>query len=78
MTADSCSDTLRPLNSGEVYMKRRLFYGVAAAILALAASPAGAADIYFTSPITQDQFKSLTKEAGAALGYRNLAPASAW
>ena len=56
-------------------MKRRLFYGVAAAILALAASPAGAADIYFTSPITQDQFKSLTKEAGAALGYRNLAPA---
>jgi hypothetical protein len=56
-------------------MKRRLFYGVAAAILALAASPAGAADINFKFPISQSGFESLTKEAGAALGYRNLTSA---
>ena len=56
-------------------MKRRLFYGVAAAILALAASPAVAADINFKFPISQSGFESLTKEAGAALGYRNLVPA---
>ncbi|MFZ4859604.1 MAG: hypothetical protein ACOYL3_24795 [Desulfuromonadaceae bacterium] len=56
-------------------MKRRIFCGVAAAVLAFAVSPAVAADINFTSPISQDEFKSLTREAGAALGYRNLAPA---
>ena len=56
-------------------MKSRLFCGVAAAVLAFSVSSAVAADINFTSPITQNDFKSLTKEAGAALGYRNLAPA---
>ncbi len=56
-------------------MKRNILYGVLA-VLALAVSPAFAADINFTSPISQDDFKSLTKEAGAALGYRNLAPAA--
>lgn len=55
-------------------MKKRLFCGVVAALCACAVSPAVAADINFTSPINQDGFKSLTKEAGAALGYRNLAP----
>jgi hypothetical protein len=55
-------------------MNRKILYGVVAT-LALAVSPAVAADINFTSPISQDGFKSLTKEAGAALGYRNLAPA---
>ena len=56
-------------------MKSRLFCGVAAAVLAFSVSSAVAADINFTSPISQNDFKSLTKEAGAALGYRNLAPA---
>jgi len=57
-------------------MKRSLLCGVIAAALALAVSPALAANISFTSPISQDDFKSLSKEAGAALGYRNLAPAA--
>lgn len=56
-------------------MKRSLLCGVAA-VLALAASPVLAADISFTSPISQSDFKDLSKEAGAALGYRNLAPAA--
>ena len=57
-------------------MKSRLFCGVAAAVLAFTVSSAVAADINFTSPIGQGDFKSLTKEAGAVLGYRNLAPAA--
>jgi len=56
-------------------MKRGLLRGVVAVSLFLAASPALAADISFSTPITQDDFKSLSKEAGAALGYRNMAPA---
>lgn len=59
-------------------MKRKGLCGVAAAIaaaLAFAISPAVAADINFTTPISQSGFESLTKEAGAALGYRNMAPA---
>ena len=56
-------------------MKRGLLRGVVAASLFLAASPALATDISFSTAISQDDFKSLTKEAGAALGYRNMAPA---
>ena len=56
-------------------MKSGLLRGVVAASLFLAASPALATDISFSTAISQDDFKSLTKEAGAALGYRNMAPA---
>ena len=51
-----------------------------AAALALAVSPAVAADIKFTqasiSAFDQGAFNNLSKEAGAALGYRNMAPAA--
>lgn len=57
-------------------MKRSLLCGVVAAALALTVSPAVAADISFYTAISQDDFKSLSKEAGAALGYRNMAPAA--
>ncbi|MEI7816950.1 MAG: hypothetical protein WCI45_07130 [Desulfuromonadales bacterium] len=57
-------------------MKKTLLCGVVAAALTLAVSPVLAADIGFTSSITKDEFKSLSKEAGAALGYRNMAPAA--
>lgn len=61
-------------------MKRSLFYGVIAAALTLAVSPVLAADISFTtasvSGFGQKEFKNLSKEAGAALGYRNMAPAA--
>jgi len=56
-------------------MKRGLLRGVVAASLLLAASPVLAADISFSTAISQDDFKNLSKEAGAALGYRNMAPA---
>ncbi len=57
-------------------MKKTLVGGVLVA-LALAVSPALAADIKFstTSIIGQNDFKTLSKEAGALIGYRNLAPA---
>ncbi len=55
-------------------MKRGMLFVVAAALLTLAASPVVAADINFISKIGQSSFVSLTKEAGAALGYRNMAP----
>ncbi len=42
----------------------------------LAASVAGARDIRFSSGLIQSQFKELSKEAGAALAYRNAAPAA--
>jgi len=57
-------------------MKRSILCGIVAAALALAVSPVLAADISFSTSITQDDFKSLSKEAGAALGYRNMAPAA--
>ncbi|MDD2897549.1 MAG: hypothetical protein PHI31_02430 [Desulfuromonadaceae bacterium] len=57
-------------------MKKSLLRGVVAAALTLAVSPAMASDIHFTTGIGQGEFKSLSKEAGAALGYRNLAPAA--
>ena len=57
-------------------MKRALLCGVVAATLALAVSPVLAADIRFTTGINKSEFKSLSKEAGAAIGYRNMAPAA--
>jgi hypothetical protein len=58
-------------------MKRSLLCGVVAAALTLAVSPVLAADISFVSRgIDQGAFKNLSKEAGAALGYRNMAPAA--
>ncbi len=42
----------------------------------LAASVAGARDIHFTQGLVQSQFKDLSREAGAALAYRNAAPAA--
>ena len=42
----------------------------------LAVSVAGARDISFSSGLIQGQFKELSKEAGAALAYRNAAPAA--
>lgn len=57
-------------------MKRSLLCGVVAAAIALAVSPAVAADIRFSTPISQGDFKSLSKEAGSAAGYRNMAPAA--
>lgn len=58
-------------------MKKSLLCGMVASVLALAALPVCAADISFNSVTGFDQgaFKSLSKQAGAALGYRNLAPA---
>lgn len=59
-------------------MKRFLVCGVVAAALAFAVSPSMAADIDFSNAtsFTQDEFNKLSKEAGAALGYRNMAPAA--
>ena len=59
-------------------MKRSLLCGVVAAALALAGSPAVAADINFSNVtvFSQDEFNSLSKQAGAALAYRNMAPAA--
>lgn len=54
---------------------RRLIVMLAAATLVCAVTAAGAADIKFSTPITQDEFKSLSKDAGAAIGYRNMATA---
>jgi len=57
-------------------MKRSLVSGIVAATMALSVSPVGAADISFSTAISQGDFKNLSKEAGAALGYRNMAPAA--
>lgn len=55
---------------------KRSFLCVVVAALALTAAPVLAADISFITGITQDNFKNLSKDAGAALGYRNMAPAA--
>lgn len=60
-------------------MIKTLLCGVIAAVLTFAVSPVQAADISF-SPASiagfgKSEFKDLSKQAGAALGYRNLAPA---
>jgi hypothetical protein len=60
----------------EVYMKKSLLCGIVAVGMALCVSPVLAADISFSRAISQDDFKNLSKEAGAALGYRNMAPAA--
>lgn len=57
-------------------MKRSLLCGVVCAALTLTALPAVASDISFISGVSQSEFKDLSKEAGAALGYRNMAPAA--
>lgn len=57
-------------------MKKTFFSAIAAAALTFTAYPIMAADISFSSAITQDDFNNLTKEAGTALGYRNMAPAA--
>jgi hypothetical protein len=49
---------------------------VLTACLALLGTQAMARDISFTSPLTQGEFKSLSREAGAAITYRNTAPAA--
>lgn len=56
-------------------MKRTILNGIIAAVFTFTVSPVFAADIKFSDAISQDDFKTLSKEAGAALGYRNLAPA---
>ncbi|MDD2366252.1 MAG: hypothetical protein PHN84_08820 [Desulfuromonadaceae bacterium] len=56
-------------------MKRALIYGVIAALVTLSTVKAEATDISFINGITKDAFKNLSKEAGAAFGYRNMAPA---
>lgn len=56
-------------------MKRSIVCGMVAAALACAVSPAMALDINFTSPISQSDFKSFSEQVGAAIGYRNMAPA---
>lgn len=58
-------------------MKKSLLCGMVAAALVIAVSPVLAADINFgNNSLTQGEFKDLSKEAGAALGYRNMAPAA--
>jgi hypothetical protein len=47
-----------------------------AALVVAASTQAKAADISFSSPLLQGQFRSLSKEAGMGLAYRNAAPAA--
>jgi hypothetical protein len=50
---------------------------VTALCLSLAAAgTAAAADIQFATGLTQEEFKSLVKDTGAALSYKNVAPAA--
>lgn len=56
-------------------MKRFLIFGIITAAMAFSTVSVEARDISFTNTIGQDAFNSLSKEAGSALGYRNLAPA---
>ncbi|MCM0081224.1 hypothetical protein L4X63_06450 [Geomonas sp. Red32] len=53
-------------------MKKVIFLALC---LALIASQAMAASINFTQGLTQGEFKSLSKEAGGAISYKNVAPA---
>jgi hypothetical protein len=57
-------------------MKRSLLSAIVAALLTFSVSPVFAADISFIKGISQGEFNKLSKEAGAALGYRNMAPAA--
>lgn len=56
-------------------MKKTLLHGIVAIAVALSVSPVCAADIKFATNIGQNAFKDVSKELGAAIGYRNLAPA---
>lgn len=56
---------------------KRIVTGIILGGSLLAASIAGARDIRFTTTgLIQSQFKELSKEAGAAMAYRNAAPAA--
>lgn len=55
-------------------MKRALSCGIVAAVVAFTVSQVQATDINFKDPIGQGDFRSISKEAGAAIGYRNMAP----
>lgn len=55
---------------------KRLIGSIIIGSTLLAASVASARDIHFTQGLLQSQFKDLSKEAGAALAYRNAAPAA--
>ncbi len=57
-------------------MKKLVLYGATVAALTLAASPLLAKDINFSSALTQGEFKDLSKEAGVAIGYRNMVPSA--
>jgi hypothetical protein len=52
------------------------FIAAAAALALLVGTQAMARDISFSSGISQGNFRDLSKEAGAAIGYRNTAPAA--
>lgn len=56
-------------------MKKTILNGIAAVAVALAVSPVFAADISILPAIGQSGFRDLSKEIGALLAYRNLAPA---
>lgn len=56
-------------------MKRLLAVG-AALVVGLCAMEAAAQDIRFVTGLAQGEFRSLSKEAGAALAYKNVAPAA--
>ena len=55
---------------------KKIVIAVTMLLATLTAGTATAKDISFVTGLAQDQFKSLSKEAGAALAYRNLAPAA--
>jgi hypothetical protein len=55
---------------------KKLVTAVTMLVVALAAGPAAATDIRFSTGLIQDQFRNLSKEGGAALAYKNLAPAA--
>ena len=55
-------------------MKRTIVV-FAVLVVAMVAGQAAAKDINFTTGLLQGQFKDLSKEAGAALAYHNVAPA---
>jgi hypothetical protein len=55
-------------------MKRQIALALSLALLI--GSQAMAKDISFTSPIPQSSFKDLSREAGAAISFKNTAPAA--
>ncbi|MBT0663521.1 hypothetical protein KI809_04320 [Geobacter pelophilus] len=53
---------------------KKIILLITALSLLLSATAVLAADIRFVSPLVQGEFKDLSKEFGAALGYKNVAP----